>query len=245
MFCFYSTEGQLAIRTREIDADDGANLSSSSFTHPPPPPPPPHTHTHHHHTHPGLIHGFGDLAAIVKGAVTCDRTVLDKLPYRDSSSPGRHTGGFSPRPGGAVDPEKLERVLDAQARGLFREEGRRREDKDGRTLQTSSSSSSSSSSAAAAAASAAAAAASPRSPEQSSDNSNSFWSRRRFLSSLPLPPNSAAVSTWSLPEEAEAEAQRHRLGPPSAKKESAGKGLALIAALNVALLYAGSRAPTG
>ena len=142
----------------------------------------------------------------MKGAVTCDRTFLDKLPYRSQASP---------RPGGAVDPEKLERVLDAQTRGLFR----------GNVAPTASEALYSSASRA-----------EPR---------DSFWGRKRRLRGvLPLPPSNAAVSTWSLPDESEAEAQRHRLAP-GAKKESAGKGLALIAALNVALLYAGSRAPTG
>lgn len=173
-------------------------------------------------THPslsGLIYGFGDLASIVKGAVTCDRTVLDKLPYRSrGGEPGTTTGfGFSPRPGGAVDPEKLERVLDAQARGLF--SSSRGEKEEGMPRSSSSS------------------------ERQQGPSSSSFWARRRLWSLLP--PSSAAVSTWSLPEEAEAEAQRHRLAPRGSRKESAGKGLALIAALNVALLYAGSRAPTG
>ena len=142
--------------------------------------------------------------------------MLDKLPYRDQASP---------RPGGAVDPEKLEGILDAQARGLFCERGR-----------------------AAASANAEATSRSPpapaATPEQPTGSSPSFWGRRWSLLPLPLPPSSAAVSTWSLPGEAEAEAQRHRLAP-GARRESAGEGLALIAALNVALLYSGSRAPTG
>ena len=162
----------------------------------------------------GLIHGFGDLAAIVRGAVTCDRTILDKLPYRDQASP---------RPGGAVDPEKLERILDAQARGLFWKGGG-----GGDRAATT-----------AAEAVAAAAASSP-----SSSPITSLWRRRQSWLDISssLPPQSAAVSTWSLPDEAQA--QRHRLAPRS-KRESAGRGLALIAAINVALLWAGSHAPTG
>jgi hypothetical protein len=144
--------------------------------------------------------------------VTCDRTVSDKLPYRDQATP---------RPGGAVDPEKLERVLDAQARGLFR-----RRDNNGSSNGYSRTKTT--------------AAEAQRGP--------SFWRRRGGSSGLEVTggvSSATAVSTWSLPDEDEAEAQRHRLAPPGPKRESAKKGLAIIVALNVALLYAGSRAPTG
>lgn len=58
----------------------------------------------------GLAVGFADLASLVRSAVTSDRTVLDKLPYRDVARVPA---------AGVVDAGPLERVLAARERGAF------------------------------------------------------------------------------------------------------------------------------
>jgi len=130
-----------------------------------------------------------------------------------------------------VDPEKLEKVLDAQKRGLFW----RDENDDDRTAGSTRASSSSFSS------------------SSSGGGGGGFWKRRKngiVAEETPPPPppphhhhHQTIISTWTLPDDNEFD-RKHRLAPGH-KRETVGKGLALIAAINVALLWAGSRAPTG